>query len=310
MVGYQPLYEGASYEFGRYPQGNDGEIRPIEWVVSYLGTSSIMLCSRYILDVRAFHHTEEKTTWEQCSLHNWLVHDFYYGAFNERERAQMLPVMEEFGCHDKVFLLTHEDVTTIWKDDVKRKCKPTSYAKTRGAWENDEPGFGVWWTKEVTNTGTRALAVDSSGTVKWAYSVDCDDIGVRPMIVIGTVSVGGIITNVSKKTTSHRSDKNVWQKRDKAKGRLLTCSECGHKVSEFAVACPSCGCPMSILLGEPEKAKKEMPKTVSPTEGIEKSSCSKSSMYPYDYDEYTLADYVADCFDGNWQMYEDNMPDD
>lgn len=41
---------------------------------------------------------------------------------------------------------------------------------------------------------------------------------------------------------------------------LLKCIECGHEVSEYADACPSCGCPMSVIkqmIQEKEQVKKE-----------------------------------------------------
>ena len=36
---------------------------------------------------------------------------------------------------------------------------------------------------------------------------------------------------------------------------LLTCPECGHKVSEFATACPECGCPVSKMISSDSQKK-------------------------------------------------------
>lgn len=66
---------------------------------------------------------------------------------------------------------------------------------------------------------------------------------------------------------------------------LLKCSECGHSVSSFAMCCPNCGCPVS--------------KIQSPRPG--------NMNYEEEEREYTFSDYIAENFDGNYEMYEDNM---
>ena len=40
---------------------------------------------------------------------------------------------------------------------------------------------------------------------------------------------------------------------------LIKCTECGNMVSDKADRCPHCGCPVSIILGESEKAAEKPP---------------------------------------------------
>ena len=40
---------------------------------------------------------------------------------------------------------------------------------------------------------------------------------------------------------------------------LIKCTECGNMVSDKADRCPHCGCPVSIILGESEKAPEKPP---------------------------------------------------
>lgn len=45
---------------------------------------------------------------------------------------------------------------------------------------------------------------------------------------------------------------------------LIKCTECGNMVSDKADRCPHCGCPISIILGEIEKAPEKPPQSPAP----------------------------------------------
>ena len=45
---------------------------------------------------------------------------------------------------------------------------------------------------------------------------------------------------------------------------LIKCTECGNMVSDKADRCPHCGCPISIILGETEKAPEKPPQSPAP----------------------------------------------
>lgn len=72
---------------------------------------------------------------------------------------------------------------------------------------------------------------------------------------------------------------------------LIKCPECGWSVSSLANACPNCGYPVKLI-------HKEMPNQRGSKQAIR-----------YDDIPEEEPDYIADCFDGDWQMFEDNYSD-
>jgi ribosomal protein L37E len=75
---------------------------------------------------------------------------------------------------------------------------------------------------------------------------------------------------------------------------LINCPECGRTVSDFANACPNCGYPVSMM-------KKQWANNAQKRYGTDKQP-------PVDmYEEEP--DYIADCFDGDYQLFEDNYSD-
>lgn len=44
---------------------------------------------------------------------------------------------------------------------------------------------------------------------------------------------------------------------------LITCTECRKDVSEYAEACPNCGCPMSRIKEETEKINNNLPDSIT-----------------------------------------------
>ena len=91
-----PIYwePGEIVKFGRYPQGANGEVKPIEWIVldaDYAGTGkdTRLLLSRYGLDAKPYNEEWEDVTWETCTLRSWLNGEFLERAFTEEERKKL-----------------------------------------------------------------------------------------------------------------------------------------------------------------------------------------------------------------------------
>ena len=74
---------------------------------------------------------------------------------------------------------------------------------------------------------------------------------------------------------------------------LITCPECGQSVSDHAVACPKCGYPVKRIC------------TVTISQSNNRKPPAYYAYYADDIPEQE-PDYIADCFDGDWQMFEDN----
>lgn len=73
---------------------------------------------------------------------------------------------------------------------------------------------------------------------------------------------------------------------------LLKCIDCGHDVSSRALRCPNCGCPISAILA-----------ASTPYSESTASSCDYC-----DDDNYSCSDYIADYYDGSYEMFEANFP--
>ncbi|MCR5093702.1 MAG: DUF6273 domain-containing protein [Lachnospiraceae bacterium] len=76
--------------FGSYPQSEDGEnVSPIEWEILDDTSDTVILISRYILDVRPYQEDDEKKDWNETTLCRWLNHDFLDKAFTEEEKDRI-----------------------------------------------------------------------------------------------------------------------------------------------------------------------------------------------------------------------------
>lgn len=94
------------------------------------------------------------TTWETCTLRQWLNNNFFNAAFSGYERA-MIPTVTvsadenpEYSTdhgnatQDRVFLLSIDEANKYFGSDSERRCKPTDYAAVIGG---DKSRKGNCW---------------------------------------------------------------------------------------------------------------------------------------------------------------------
>ena len=212
--------EGTVITFGSYEQDNDlsnGQ-EPIEWIVIDKHVDgSLVLMSKYALDVKPYNEDRVSVTWETSTLRKWLNENFYNAAFSAWEQAKIVPVTLEnednpsFGTkggnatEDSVWLLSINEVTDIYSkdkvyswltDNDSRICYPTAYAVAQRA----HNGYGAcwWWLRSpgdysknaalVFSDGlvfSRGDRVDNGGIANFdGYSIISDGFGVRPVVVV------------------------------------------------------------------------------------------------------------------------------
>ena len=186
---------GEYITFGEYEQDGDTSNgkEAIEWLVLEKQDDKILVVSKYVLDSKAFHGSdEENITWENCDLRRWLNIDFVNSAFSEEEK-QRIPTasVEEQSYHgidanqgndtkDKVFLLSAGEAEYYFGDSNERRCKPTQYTLNKNIILFDE--YCWWWLR--TSAGTKASQVDGIGYILTnGYNTKYDD-GVRPAMWI------------------------------------------------------------------------------------------------------------------------------
>ena len=164
--------------FGTYEQDNNSSNgkESIEWIVLANEGNQSLLISRYALDCRQYNAGYKEVTWETCSLRSWLNGTFLKTAFtaDEQKAIQQTPVDNSKNqgrsgystaggndTTDQIFLLSVAEVATYFSSGEDRICKPTAYAKTQGAYDNDNvcrwwlrsPGYNLYYAEYVWTDG-------------------------------------------------------------------------------------------------------------------------------------------------------------
>ena len=159
-----------------------------------------LLISRYGLDVQPFHVNWEDVTWENCTLRDWLNHDFMYTAFTPKERSSVLVTSVdnsqsqgsgewdapgENNTYDRVFLLSYAEAEKYLSSNPSRQCEPTPYAASKatdkysGNYERSG-NYRWWWLRTSSfSPSTRDLA-GAEGYLGFIDGVDSKSPLVRP----------------------------------------------------------------------------------------------------------------------------------
>ena len=192
---------GEYVSFGRYEQDNNIENGPeaIEWLVLDVQDGKSLLVSRYALDTVPYNTSYEPVTWETSSIRTWLNNDFSAAAFSSAEKDAILESEVDnsmaqgnseytapggSNTQDRVFLLSCGEVFRYFGADEVRKCSPTAYAISRGAWTSpDEAKTSGWWLRSPGSLPSCAMRISSNGSGLSAF-VDYDETAVRPAIWI------------------------------------------------------------------------------------------------------------------------------
>ena len=67
---------------GSYLQNCQTSKEPIEWIVLKDEEHRCLCIIRYLLDCRTYHDFSENVTWQDCTLRNWLNHEFFRSALS------------------------------------------------------------------------------------------------------------------------------------------------------------------------------------------------------------------------------------
>ena len=174
--------------FGAYEQDNDDADgkEAIEWLVLAREEGRILVISRYVLDCRQYSSSEERVSWDTCSLRKWLNGEFFDTAFREEEQNRIRDVI------GKVFLLSQPDAYKYMDTDEARRCAPTAYAIAQGVitssrYSADGKDTCGWWLRTPYSSNFNAAVITIDGAVS---TLDVDlwlaYYGVRPALWINT----------------------------------------------------------------------------------------------------------------------------
>lgn len=146
---------------GSYLQNCQAKKEPIEWIVLKEEEHCCLCISKYLLDCKPYHDFSKNVTWQDCTLRNWLNHEFFMSAFSAEEREKILLsiVKNPVGnTQDYIFLLSTDEVEELFDDEAEdyvdyeeRGAVTTDYARSQGAWfldEGSEDGNkSTWWLR-------------------------------------------------------------------------------------------------------------------------------------------------------------------
>ena len=179
---------GDTVSFGRYPQDEDGGVKPIEWTVMKKEENKVLLLSKYVLDAQPYNKKFEEVTWETSDIRRWLNSDFYTTVFNDIEQSKIADTLvrtennPESGTaggndtEDKVFLLSIEEAKSFFINDGERKAKITKYAEKAGVL------YAWWWLRSPGDSGNYAAEVNDYGWVIRSGHYVFSRAGVRPAL--------------------------------------------------------------------------------------------------------------------------------
>ena len=172
------LKAGDTVTFGNYEQDNDtgNGAEPIEWQVLSVENGRALLISKFGLDAKVYNNTFINVTWLRSTLRSWLNGEFYDSAFSPSEKARIAEVKINnpdnafsrarggFPTKDRIFLLSFDEVNSLFADDGARQCEATEYAKAKGV-HVDENGKSWWWLRSPGSRNSSAAIVLSVGYV-------------------------------------------------------------------------------------------------------------------------------------------------
>ena len=84
--------------FGTYPQGADGEERPIEWIVLTKDSKKALLLSKYCLDLKQYYNDKNGTGssgWSSSDIRSWLNSSSTSGFLGKAFTAQQMDFIQD-----------------------------------------------------------------------------------------------------------------------------------------------------------------------------------------------------------------------
>ena len=160
----------------------------IKWRVLKNNGSTLFLVADRGLDCKDYNEEYKSTTWENCTLRNWLNGTFYNTAFSSAEQGAVVsqtvvnednPYYNTEGgnnTNDNVYLLSIEEVTDsslgfceeYSTDSKSRQVQASDYSHAMGAYTNSSTeyqGNCWWWLRSPGYYTDYAAEVNNDGYV-------------------------------------------------------------------------------------------------------------------------------------------------
>ncbi len=190
------LKSGSIITFGRYPQTESGEVKPIEWRVLEVKDNKALLLADKGLAGIPYNVQKMPVTWKTSSIRQWLNSDFYNAAFSESEKSRVSvtdlknPDNPEFGTNggddtrDRIFLLSLDEAEWYLMYDADRVIKATPYADQNCVFVSSA-GRSFWWLRSPGHDQYFASIVKGGGELyPSGNSISTCHIAARPALWI------------------------------------------------------------------------------------------------------------------------------
>ncbi len=202
---YVDKQAGEFFEFGRYPQGVDGDVKPITWRVLRRDKDHLLVIAEQGLDCKPYNEERCKIAWADSTLCRWLNSEFYDKAFNEQERECILKtsVVNKAGhkTEGHIFLLSIDEAISLFANEIERRAKSTEYAVKNGAYTYDD--CCCWWLRSRGIGGDNAACVAPDGLIgDLGLGVSSDNVAVRPAL---SVNISPTVANSVAKLNASRN---------------------------------------------------------------------------------------------------------
>ncbi len=173
---------GMKMPFGFYPQGESGEIQPLIWRVLCIEEGKALLLSDKLIEYVAYNKGFSNTTWETCTLRNWLNSEFIGFAFHSDQQNKIATVTNRNNSgttQDKIFLLSISEVKKYLSSDKDRIAYTTDYLHAKGFDNRDRTAF--WWLRSSGTFGNRAARILDGGDIdRGGFNVNDTKVALRP----------------------------------------------------------------------------------------------------------------------------------
>ena len=190
-----PTAIGDKIEIGHYPQGADGEILPLRWLVLAVREGCALLVADKMIECMPYHAPSGNVTWESSSLRAWLNGDFFNSSFTDAEKAAIQPISLAnpdnarydipggVSTKDRVFLLSLPEMEEFFTFGIDRKVYATPYAVRAKNPGLADKSASAWWLRSPGGSGRHAATVHYIGGVsRYGNPVTDSHIAVRPAL--------------------------------------------------------------------------------------------------------------------------------
>jgi hypothetical protein len=177
---------GSTISFGRYPQGANGEVQPIEWIVLDRAEkrNEILIFSYTALDIMPYCYNQNSLNvcWENSDLREWLNNIFLKTAFSEAEARRIVPTGFYSNTKDWIFLLNQPFYNKNHYLYLKHPLKKSAYVSKKAI--KTRYFMDAWWLRPQ-NLGSLEYVREQEDSVRRTSDPTFDwNLMVRPAMYL------------------------------------------------------------------------------------------------------------------------------